>query len=44
MAEARVDEFELHNLGSYEAPQNYDVDETDLGSVTAVENIAEIVL
>ena len=34
MAEARVEyreEFELHDLGGYQAPKNIDVEETDLG-------------
>ena len=44
MAEAKVDEFELHDLGGYKAPENIDVDETDLGGVTTVEDIAEMVL
>ena len=44
MAEARVDELELHDLEGYEAPENIDVDETDLGGVTTVEGIAEMVL
>ena len=47
MAKAIVDyrdEVELHDLGDYHAPENIDVDETDLGSVTTVEDIAEMVL
>ena len=44
MAEARVDEFELQDLGGYQAPENINVDETDLGSITTVEDIAEMVL
>ena len=47
MAKAIVyyrDEVELHDLGSYQAPENIDVDETDLGGVTSVEDIADMVL
>ena len=47
MAEARVEygeDFELHDLEGYQVPENIDVDETDLGGVTTVEDIAEMVL
>ena len=47
MAEARVEygeDFELHDLEVYQAPENIYVDETDLRGVKTVEDIAEMVL
>ena len=47
MAKAIVDyrdEVELHDLGDYQVPENIDVDETNLGGVTTVEDIADMVL